>query len=194
MVLRPWSPSLCTTGLMTLACWERWKRSTRRPSNTTKHTNFNAPSRPLRVDQAVTAHTTRAPAPYKYPDFHKYIRKKLITFYERFSPADVKDAQAEPCSPKEGDVVEVGTLPNCSIVQPAYDMSCGSDEDAKGLLLLLLLAPRLAPALWALPPPPPWLKSLQPPLEHWQFRFLQLLLRGEACDWCDVHCNKYTTM
>ncbi len=62
-----------------------------------------------------------------YKEFHKYISKKLIAFYYRFDPAEVKEEQAEP---KEGDVVEVGDLPDDSIVQQAYDMSDSSDEEA----------------------------------------------------------------
>ena len=46
---------------------------------------------------------------YQYKDFHKYISKKLIAFYNRFDPAEVKEEPAEPGSPKEGDVVEAGT-------------------------------------------------------------------------------------
>ncbi len=67
---------------------------------------------------------------YLYKEFHKYISKELIAFYDRFNPAEVKEEPAEPSSPKEGDVVEVGNLPDGSIVQQAYDMSGGSDEEA----------------------------------------------------------------
>jgi hypothetical protein len=66
---------------------------------------------------------------YPYKEFHKYISKKLIAFYYCFDPAEGKEELAEP---KEGDVVEVGDLPNGSIVQPAYDMSGSSDEEAAG--------------------------------------------------------------
>ena len=68
---------------------------------------------------------------YPYKEFHKYISKKLIAFYDRFDPAEVKEEPAEPGSPKEGDVVEVGTLPDGVIVEPAYDMSGGSDQEAE---------------------------------------------------------------
>ncbi len=67
---------------------------------------------------------------YPYKEFHKYISKKLIAFYNSFDPAEVIEEQAEPSSPKEGDVVEVGNLPDGSIVQQSYDMSGGSDEEA----------------------------------------------------------------
>ncbi len=58
----------------------------------------------------------------------------------------------------------------------------------EGPLLLRRLALCLAPAqaLLALPPPPP--QQLKP-LE--QFLLMQLLLRGEACEWCDVHHSMY---
>ncbi len=68
--------------------------------------------------------------PYSYKDFHKYISKKLIAFYDHFDPAEVKEQPAEPSSSKEGDVVEVGNLPDGRIVQPAYEMSGDSDDEA----------------------------------------------------------------
>ncbi len=54
----------------------------------------------------------------------------MIAFYDCFDPAEVKEEPAEPSSPKEGDVVEVGTLPDGSFVQQAFNMSGGSDEEA----------------------------------------------------------------
>jgi hypothetical protein len=66
----------------------------------------------------------------KYTDFHKYITKKLIAFYKRFDPAEVKEEPAEPGSPKEGDVVEVGNLPDGSVNQLAYEISGDSHVEA----------------------------------------------------------------
>ena len=55
----------------------------------------------------------------------------MIAFYERFDPPEVKEEPTEPGSPKEGDVVEVGTLPDGGAFQPAYPLSGGSDEEAE---------------------------------------------------------------
>jgi hypothetical protein len=68
---------------------------------------------------------------YKYPEFHKYITNKFIAFYQRIDPAEVKEEPKEPGSPKEGDVVEVGTLPNGSVNELSYELSGGSDEEAE---------------------------------------------------------------
>ena len=65
---------------------------------------------------------------FSYKDFHKYFARKLIEFYDRFEPAASKE---EPGEPKEGEVVEVGELPDGSIVQPAFQLSGGSDEEAE---------------------------------------------------------------
>ena len=67
---------------------------------------------------------------FSYKEFHKYITKKLIAFYKRFDPAEVKEDPAEPGSPKEGDVVEVGNLPDGCVNQLAYEMSGDSHDEA----------------------------------------------------------------
>ena len=69
---------------------------------------------------------------YPYEEFHKYITKKLTSFYSRFEPCkvNVKEEAVEAAgSPKEGDVVEAGTLPAGSIVGGFYAMSGSEDED-----------------------------------------------------------------
>jgi hypothetical protein len=63
---------------------------------------------------------------FTYKDFHKYITRKLIEFYNRFDPAESKE---EPGELKEGDVVEVGDLPEGAVHQPAFDLSGSSDEE-----------------------------------------------------------------
>ncbi len=65
--------------------------------------------------------------PFSYKEVHKYITKKLIAFYDRFEPSESKEGPAEP---KEGDVVEVGDLAEGSIIEQAFYMSGGSDEEA----------------------------------------------------------------
>ena len=66
---------------------------------------------------------------FPYKDFHKYISKKLIAFYDRFEPAVVREESTQPGSPQEGDVVETGPLPEGSIVNQSYHMSGSEDED-----------------------------------------------------------------
>ena len=66
---------------------------------------------------------------FPYKDFHKYVSKKLIAFYDRFEPAVVREESKEPGSPMEGDVVETGPLPEGSIINQSYHMSGSEDED-----------------------------------------------------------------
>ena len=65
---------------------------------------------------------------FTYKDFHKYFARKLIDFYDRFEPAESKEGPEEP---KEGDVVELGVLPEGSILEPAFELSGGSDGEAE---------------------------------------------------------------
>ena len=67
---------------------------------------------------------------YPYDEFHKYITKKLTSFYDRFelSRVSVKEEPVVTGSPKEGDVVEAGPLPDGGVVAKPYCMSGSEDE------------------------------------------------------------------
>lgn len=65
---------------------------------------------------------------FSYKDFHKYFARKIIDFYDRFDPAESKEGPEEP---KEGDVVELGDLPDRSNAEQSFHMSGGSDEETE---------------------------------------------------------------
>ncbi len=78
--------------------------------------------------------------------------------------------------------MEVGNLPYGSVMQPAYELLGGSDDEAvdggssAGPAAAAAAAAEAAAASPVAAPPAP--------------------AQGEACEWCDVHCNKleYTAM
>ena len=67
---------------------------------------------------------------YTYDEFHKYITKKLTAFYERFSAPEAEDKMDEKdATGDEGDVVEVGPLPDGAIVAKRHYAMSDSEEE-----------------------------------------------------------------
>jgi hypothetical protein len=67
---------------------------------------------------------------YTYDEFHKYITKKLTAFYERFSAPEAEDKTDEKdATGDEGDVVEVGPLPDGAIVAKRHYAMSDSEEE-----------------------------------------------------------------
>ena len=70
---------------------------------------------------------------YPYDEFHKYISKKMTTFYERFGAPDAQDdpENDDPVVGK-GEVVEAGPLPEGSIVSRRHCQMSGSEDEREG--------------------------------------------------------------
>ena len=71
---------------------------------------------------------------YPYDEFHQYITRKMTAFYKKYGAAEAEQKQ-DSSSGDEGEVVQVGALPEGAIVSTkrAYNMSDEeSEEGGKG--------------------------------------------------------------